>query len=1162
MVGPSGIGKSSAVRAGLVPMLRGGAVPGSDRWVVTNMLPGSHPFVELRRAIERVAVDMPPSLGESLAAHRLDALADVDAALPGAAELLVVVDQFEELFTLTSEAEAAAFMRLLLHATEHGQARFVVTMRADFLDRPLLYSAFGELLGDHLLTVAAPTKDELTEAITRPPGALGVSVDGVLVDRIANDVHDRPGSLPLLQHAMTELFAARTTDRLEAASYEAIGGVAGSLARRAETTFAALESAEQHALHQALLRLVTVADDAAPTRRRVRLSELDNLGAGNGIEAFMRARLLVGDTDPDTRTPTVELAHEALIDHWPRLAGWIDDVRDDLTQSRRLDEAVVEWQASGEADDFLLTSGRLAQHTAWSDESMLTLTPTEHEYLRRSRRHDDDLRTRRRRRRSVVIGVLIALTVASSAFAAIAIRNGRMANEEARRARAEAFAQGAAAVLDRDPELAVMLGIQAVELNADSQSATRALNRAVQAHRTIYQPPAPPPDEERALSASISPDGELLAVSNWERLRVWEVGATDEPLWEWAGDDEEAVASVDFTVDGEHVVISNVLGDDQFCEQHTWRVLDARSGAEVASAVTPGLIPFDAGASQSGPYVDLDRPIVLASSGEIGSCFDLDSEVDLVAVGLLGGERDVIGLGANGAGERFIGVPTVDSSGARLATGGIGPGAVVDVATGEELLEIPPGMSTISPDGEQVIAGNDPLVLLDVETGATLREFQGEYRIAWFSPTGSMVYGGTLDGRLQVYDIETGRAIHTLSGSEADFRRVQMTDDESRIASIADDGTVRVWDIGSPIRGTAGPTEFRPDASGEEAVFFVTNTHVTSAGVLAARALTTGPATGEFGGAVQVPATTLYDLASGRELSTYPGLVVAVSADDRFVAYQETGPLVEHIEPGEDGDEDEAQQHVPYGRFQIADLATGLVPGVAGRALADLLDLVCQLPRPEFERVVDAQRDGGVRDQLLQIRDSSTLIPDAAHRRLARSLAWRAQWGAEDREPPEPDPMLERLVREALFHVDGRRRELAGRLVAATPYGPVLATHVVALTDDPRELLATRAWELVHVLGHGDAHRSIVARALDEQAPHRSEALLALGLSEVPLTPSESRAVAAVAAQSPDLRYAATLALGLASPGSLPALRGLDAVTDRAIDWWQRVGTAVVDRPM
>ena len=212
--------------------------------------------------------------------------------------------------------------------------------------------------------------------------------------------------------------------------------------------------------------------------------------------------------------------------------------------------------------------------------------------------------------------------------------------------------------------------------------------------------------------------------------------------------------------------------------------------------------------------------------------------------------------------------------------------------------------------------------------------------------------------------------------------------------------------------------------------------------------------------------------------------------------------------------------------------------------------------------VVDAQRDGGVRDQLLQIRDSSTLIPDAAHRRLARSLAWRAQWGAEDREPPEPDPMLERLVREALFHVDGRRRELAGRLVGATPYGPVLATHVVALTDDPRELLATRAWELVHVLGHGDAHRSIVARALDEQAPHRSEALLALGLSEVPLTPSESRAVAAVAAQSPDLRYAATLALGLASPGSLPALRGLDALTDRAVAWWQRVGTQVVDRPM
>ena len=243
----------------------------------------------------------------------------------------------------------------------------------------------------------------------------------------------------------------------------------------------------------------------------------------------------------------------------------------------------------------------------------------------------------------------------------------------------------------------------------------------------------------------------------------------------------------------------------------------------------------------------------------------------------------------------------------------------------------------------------------------------------------------------------------------------------------------------------------------------------------------------------------------------------------------------------------------------LADLAAQLVPVLGGRALADLLDLVCHLPREHFDRVVRAQRDGGVRDQLMQIRGSSTLIPDAAHRRLARSLAWRAQWGAEDREPPEPDQMLERLVREALFHVDGRRRELAGRLVAATPYGPVLATHVVALTDDPRELLATRAWELVHVLGHGDAHRSVVTRALDDTAPHRTEALLALGLSDVPLTPREARAVAAVAAQSPDLRYAATLALALASPDSLPALRGLDAVTDRALDWWHRAGPQVVD---
>lgn len=255
-----------------------------------------------------------------------------------------------------------------------------------------------------------------------------------------------------------------------------------------------------------------------------------------------------------------------------------------------------------------------------------------------------------------------------------------------------------------------------------------------------------------------------------------------------------------------------------------------------------------------------------------------------------------------------------------------------------------------------------------------------------------------------------------------------------------------------------------------------------------------------------------------------------------------------------------ADQLAPEHLDVLVELVAARLTGLpAGRALADLLDLACALPDAGFERVVQAQRDGVVRDRLLQIRSSATLLPDAAHRRVARSLGWRAQWGTEDREPPEPDPMLERLVREALFHVQGRRRELAGRLLAASPYGAVLATHVAALTEDRRDLLATRAWELLLALGHGDAHRTVLEQATDPRAAHRPDAMLALGLGTEPLGPAVADALVRIASEHPLLRYHATLALGLGSPGSLGRLAGLDPATDRAVAWWRSAGSLVVD---
>jgi len=224
IVGPSGIGKSSVARAGMVPALRSGRVPGSEQWLITDMLPGSHPFFELQRALERVAVDLPVDLTEALAAHQSDALDDVTRVLPDGSDLVVLVDQFEELFTMVPEAERQAFLDLLAMSIRDQSVRFVLTMRADFLDHPLRYSEFGALLKKtSTVMLTAPNQNELAEAIARPAHGVGVEVAPELVERLVAGVRDQAGALPLLQHALAELFVNRHSDSIGIAEFGGLG---------------------------------------------------------------------------------------------------------------------------------------------------------------------------------------------------------------------------------------------------------------------------------------------------------------------------------------------------------------------------------------------------------------------------------------------------------------------------------------------------------------------------------------------------------------------------------------------------------------------------------------------------------------------------------------------------------------------------------------------------------------------------------------------------------------------------------------------------------------------------------------------------------------------------------------------------------------------------
>jgi DNA-binding XRE family transcriptional regulator len=282
VVGPSGSGKSSAVRAGLIPALRQGGLPGSEKWFIVDMLPGAHPWEEVEAALLRVAVNPPQGLLTQLRQDERGLLRAVRRVLPAdeATELVLVLDQFEEVFTLIEdEVERARFLNSLVTAVldPRSRLRLLITMRADFIHRALEYMDFGELLRERAVFVLPLTPDELEMVIARPAERVGTILEPGLMNTILHDVGEQPGTLPLLQYALTELFERREERLLSLAAYQASGGVSGALARRAEELYAGLEMAGQEATRQIFLRLITLGEGGEDTRRRVLRAELEGL---------------------------------------------------------------------------------------------------------------------------------------------------------------------------------------------------------------------------------------------------------------------------------------------------------------------------------------------------------------------------------------------------------------------------------------------------------------------------------------------------------------------------------------------------------------------------------------------------------------------------------------------------------------------------------------------------------------------------------------------------------------------------------------------------------------------------------------------------------------------------------------------------------------------
>ena len=388
LVGPSGSGKSSVVRAGLIPAIRRGELGNGDNWFILDMIPGATPFKQLVATLRSISLDSLAGAERTLKSSASALQEMLPKILPTPdSKLLLVIDQFEELFTQTDDQELRRhFLDLLYTSLQSDNFYLVIMLRADFYDRPMMHDGFGQLIQARTQVVLPLTSVELHNVITRPAEHAGLQVESDLTAAIVADLQSEAVALPLLQYALTEVFERRDENKLSLDNYREIGGIAGALAHRADEIYDGLATPLKEITRQIFLRFVTPGEGTEDTRRRARRSELlsvvrDNQKLQEVLDAFGKARLLTFDNDEESREPTVEVAHEALIREWGRLRNWLDDSREDIRRQRILNATVQQWLDADRDNSFLLRGMQLLQIEDWLASSSVKPGEVEDEFL-------------------------------------------------------------------------------------------------------------------------------------------------------------------------------------------------------------------------------------------------------------------------------------------------------------------------------------------------------------------------------------------------------------------------------------------------------------------------------------------------------------------------------------------------------------------------------------------------------------------------------------------------------------------------------------------------------------------------------------------------------------------------------------------------------------
>ena len=552
VVGPSGSGKSSLVRAGVVPALERG-----DRSIRLAIIePGEHPLQKVART------------------------QDAD---------LVVVDQFEEVFTLCrDERERVAFVNRLLDTAEQDR-RVIVVLRADFYGHCASHARLAAALEDRQALIGPMTEEELRRAIERPAEQAGLVLEPGLAEGILRDIVGEPGALPLLSHSLLETWKRRSGRMLTLLGYLQSGGVRGAIAKTAETVYAEVLTPEQKPLARNIfLRLTELGEGTEDTRRRVRVGELtprreQAADIDEVLSVLVEARLLtVGEG-------TVEVAHEALIRHWPTLRAWLDEDREGRLVHRRLTEAAQEWETLGKDPGALYRGTRLAAATEWAEPHDDELNELEREFLNAARvaaLSEVEAARRRNRRLRILVAALAVLLVAALAAGGFALLQRSDAQHKARVAQAGRLAAQSREAAGQHPDLALLLALEAGRLD-DSIDTRGALLGALEHGSRIrawlqgFDAPV--------IAAAFSPDGRLLATVTVKGVTLWDTAKwrpIGPPLRPSQGSWEEGV---DFSPDGRTLAIAGGQGRLELWDVATMKQLRDLADPAAATSDEPAL---------------------------------------------------------------------------------------------------------------------------------------------------------------------------------------------------------------------------------------------------------------------------------------------------------------------------------------------------------------------------------------------------------------------------------------------------------------------------------------------------------------------------------------------------------------------------------------------